>query len=52
MKLNLNPLVIISFIIGLIVGSLIPFKSMLWLIIIWILIGIGNSVYKKYFKKQ
>lgn len=48
MKFNLNPLVIISFIIG----FLIPFKSILYLIIIWILIGIGNSVYKKYFKKQ
>jgi len=51
MKFNLSPLLAIAFILGLIIGNLIPFKFMAGLVVIWILIGIGNSVYKKYFKK-
>jgi len=51
MKINALPLFGIGMILGLILGSLIPFKFMAGLVIFWVVIGIGDSIYKNYLKK-
>lgn len=52
MKLNTLPLLGIGIIIGVIIGSLIPFKTILWLGVAWIVFGVLHSGYKKYIKKN
>lgn len=48
MKLDAFPLLAIGFILGLILGSMIPFKFMVALAALWTIFGATHVCYKRY----